>query len=679
MVTKENGILIGIHYEYPFGGMATRPEWLPKGEADWQRDLAMIKETGFDSLRIRIGLDSTLDEVARLLDIAHELGLSVLFGFATFYVSDDFIEECPDARIVDRQGRAYPADKYDYRWQRGCINHPEFRKRRNQMVEECVKRFDSHPAVIDWDIHNEPSIGPGDCSCYCEHTVALYRADLAQRFASVDEINRRWGKAFASFDQVEPPHEIEADPESFWRDWREFMARNLARFLLEGKEIIKRHAPHRRVSFNYTDPFHIQHSAQDWWLLPELDYASASHYRGSNEFTGATANVPISLMRALVPDKEIWLTEFQGGPFTLIGGIIWRGKQIEAEVSQVFSRASRALYFYRWEPLMMGAEPWINGMVDADTYDTERRLATKQVIANIRQYEGVIATGKNVRPRVGIYVTREMVWVGNANKIEMDQAVRGLYGLFLDLGYEATFITDTLSADCDLAVVAVPFTLSLSAAEQEALRSYVERGGRVLMEMPMTSLEDCQRVGGWLGMNCTEWVRPIYWLAGWSLYDSAGKFGGFVFHDRVVVDRFEGEAFATYQDNGAPAMITSGPEGRWLTTTFGLGHTYHTSLHRGVRRLIQSWLPADLKPDIEIVGVPDEYRSLVEARVVESEQGNLLFVINRSGYDWEIEVTPRGYAPVTVKLPDHGARQLFVTKVNANHEMRTREGTLADA
>ena len=88
-------IHIGIHYEYPFGGMATRPEWLPKGEADWIRDIGKIKETGFNSIRIRIGMDSDLDEVARLLDIANEAGLTVFFGSAHFYVNDEFVENYP--------------------------------------------------------------------------------------------------------------------------------------------------------------------------------------------------------------------------------------------------------------------------------------------------------------------------------------------------------------------------------------------------------------------------------------------------------------------------------------------------------------------------------------------------------------------------------------------------------
>ena len=53
----------------------------------------MIRDTGFNLIRIRIGQDSKLDEVAELLDIAHDQQLEVLFGFATFYVPYWFIEE----------------------------------------------------------------------------------------------------------------------------------------------------------------------------------------------------------------------------------------------------------------------------------------------------------------------------------------------------------------------------------------------------------------------------------------------------------------------------------------------------------------------------------------------------------------------------------------------------------
>jgi hypothetical protein len=661
-------IHIGTHYEYPFGGMASRPEWLPQGPADWRQDLAVIKDTGFDSIRIRIGFDSSLDEVSELLDICDELGIGVLFGFATFYVSDQFIEQYPDAKVVDRAGSAYPQEPTDFRWQRVCIDHPIYRSQRNGLIARCAERFGTHPAILDWDVHNEPSVGPGDHPCYCKHTVARYRADLAERFASIAEVNDHWSTGFGDFADIEPPHKANPSPSSFWRDWREFVARNLSSFLLEGAGFIRKLVPGARASFNYTHPFLIEDRGQDWWLLPQLDYASVSHYHGSRETTVATGGTHLSLLKALAPSAEICIAEFQGGPFPILGHSLWRGMHIEAEVNHVFSHGARALYFYRWDPLMAGPEPWINGMVDADDYDTERRLATKRVIADLRKHEQLIGTGHTVPQRVGIYLTREMVWAANGREgsstprgTPLALTVYGLYGLFADLGYEVTFVTEPLDETCGLVVLAVPFPLGVSESERRALEAFAAKGGSVIVELPMTGLEDCQVAGDWLKMHCHEWVHPTYFLcSGWSLTNADGKFGGFAFHDRVLVDEFVGQTVAAYRDNGTPAMIASGPGGRLLIPTFPLGRSYFHSLHRGVRDLVKSWLPAALEPDIEIQGVPDEYRSLVEARVVESPQGSLLFVINRSGYEWEIGVTPRGYRPVQIKLPGYGAvRQLI--------------------
>ena len=103
-MAKRHDILIGVHYEYPFGGMAKRPEWLPQGESDWRRDLEMIKDTGFDSIRIRIGLDSNLDEVGRLLDLCEAAGIGVLFGFATFTFTTVLSRNSPTVRWLTGMG-----------------------------------------------------------------------------------------------------------------------------------------------------------------------------------------------------------------------------------------------------------------------------------------------------------------------------------------------------------------------------------------------------------------------------------------------------------------------------------------------------------------------------------------------------------------------------------------------
>ena len=290
---------------------------------------------------------------------------------------------------------------------------------------------------------------------------------------------------------------------------------------------------------------------------------------------------------------------------------------------------------------MCGPEPWINGMVEPDTYDTERRAAAQRVIGELRQDEQLIATGTTVPARVGIYLPRHVVWTANAHDAPLEKTVHGLYALFLDLGYSVAFVTEPFSADSDLALLALPFPVGFSEAEWQAIMAYAERGGSVIADLPMTTTEETNAVATRLGLQCANLIRPIYYLvSGWSLTDTQGRFAGYAFHERVDVQEHGGEIVASFRDNGLPGLVATGPGRRVLVPAFPLGRSYFSSLHQGLRETIGKWLPQSLTPDIRVSGVPTEYRSLVEARVLESPNGTLLFVMNRSGYDWQIEVCP---------------------------------------
>lgn len=660
---NQDAMFIGIHYEYPFGGMAKRSEWLPTGPEDYKRDLAMIRDTGFDCIRIRIGLDSDLDDVGTLLELCHEEGISVLFGFATFYVHNDFIAEFPDCKSIDRNGVSYPLHPHDYRWQRCCLSHPVYHQRRNDLITACVRRFDSHPAVKDWDVHNEPHLGPGDFLCYNPFTIERFRQHCRAELSSIEEFNKRFGLSFDDFNQISPPHEPEQDPTAYWRFWREFMSKVLTDFLLEGVRLVKENVSDSstRASFNFTFPWSPQRTGQDWWVTPKLGYASTSLYRGSEESTASSAGATLALLKALAQDKETWVTEFQGGPFRK--DFLWRGIQLEAEINHVFSHAIDSLFIYRWDPLMAGAEPWINALVEVGNYDTERRLRTRDVISSLKPYQNLIRDGRNVEPRIGILMTRESLWVSALQNANLNEITTGLYGLFLDMGFEVTFVTDEMTADCSLDVICVPNVSALGPNEWDNLDGYMRRGGHVIAELPMHDQAQTLAAAEKIGIQVMEWMQPIYFIAGWSMDRADGQFGGFAFHERIRVSKHPGEVYALYRDTKETALMQMGPQGRMLMATFPLGRTYASSLHHTVRELLQNWLPDNLAPDMRIDGVPLEYRPLVEARIIESEDKTLLFVINRSGYDWEVEVTPRGYQTERIQLPHHGAAHRLVVPV----------------
>lgn len=200
-VVSSAEIWIGVHYKYPFGGMmADRLEWIPKGEEDWRRDLEMIKDT--DLIRIRVGVDSDIEHIATLLDICQELGLKVEFDSTMFYVSNEFVRKYPDSKMIMPDGERIPQDELDYRWPRACIHHPDFRRQRNQFFDQCAQRFKDHPAVIVWDVHNEPSFR----DCRCDNTLAEFRRTLQMESGDVEEYNREFSTPFARWDDVVPPN-----------------------------------------------------------------------------------------------------------------------------------------------------------------------------------------------------------------------------------------------------------------------------------------------------------------------------------------------------------------------------------------------------------------------------------------------------------------------------------------
>ena len=675
-------IWLGTHYEYPFGGMATRPEWMPKGEADWRRDLAKIAETGMNSIRIRIGMDSDLDEVATLLDIAHENGLTVLFGTATFYVNDDFVEKYPDSKIIGGDGSLLPIDKNDVRWQRACIDHPFYRQDRNRILEECVSRFKDHPAVIVWDVHNEPWIAPIENACFCDNTLAKYRAALKKEFGEVQVFNKTFGKAFKDFNSVRPPAERTEADEEFYIHWREFIASDVNDFLLEGREIFRKYVPDALITHNVTHFVSLPSRGQDWWLFKDKDYnlLTMSRYLGTNEKTVGTS-MGFEVLKAMNPGRPAWVTEFQGGPFPTPGpNILYSGKEIEIELNNLLGHGMKGLYFYRWDPLLNGAEPMVNGMIEPDSYDTDRRLGLQKAIKALKPQLPFIAKAQSLTPSVGIYFTRDQVMRSRPDDagdfvgagLTLLKATRGAYQLLSDIGYEAACIVHGTEDLDKYKTVVFPHVADLSESEIADIEAYVANGGSAIIDLPPQDPLAVGRFAKAFGIQASQSEKLRYLLySGWSIRGTGAglglkdnSFAGYCYNGRLLLD---GERpVLKFDDNGAPAALMP-PQygGRLMITGCQLFYTYHVTMHQRTRQVVKSFLSDIVEPDFVLEGADEEFRPYLEARALEdkaSGQG-LLFLMNRDpskGYSLKVNV--KGFKPVKVKAPSYDVVRVKLTK-----------------
>lgn len=658
---------IGVHYEYPFGGMMKdRPEWKPKGAKDWRRDLKAIKDTGFDHIRIRVGFDTELEDIETLLAICQRLNLKVVFGSAMFYVSDAFVRKYPDSATVTAKGERIPKDDKDYSWPRACVHHPAFRAQRDAYWGACAKRFADHPAIIAWDVHNEPTLS----GCYCEHTLAVYRQAVKKEFGGVAGYNQAFGTAFKTLAKLEPPRERHSNIPAF-RHWRLFMMNELSRFLNEGREIARKYVPDTPVTYNpqqfMCNPFN---SGTDWWNLRPYEFMSQSLYWGSGEQTQKEA-VTLQFLKALGPGKPVWISEFQGGPF--FNPILLTGKHMVMELNAAFAHGIQGLIYYRWDPLLTGAEPWINGLVEVDTDDTERRLTLKKGIAELRRHEPLIDRSRSQKPSVGLLMTRDQVLHASEHRYGLAASVPGYYSLLSAAGYEMGFVVDAFDpAACEYDAMVFPYLL-LDDGLIGKIKAYAKSGRLAIVELPRHDLAMAKKVGAALGLRVTGREKPNYWLTGWDLRGTgakpgaaAGDYIGFAADDRLLFKPGKARVLATYGIDQRPAVVQpDGFDGNILVSGFALGETHGKMLHEGIRNFVGAFLQRKVQPDIVVKGGHDAYRALLDTRVLETDKEGLLFVINRSLYDYDLEISVKGYAPVKVKSGANSAAKKGLRKVPA--------------
>ena len=477
-------------YQSELSGMDEFPEDIEGGDFIailHKNDLDLGKDLVFDFVSSR--LPQRLGEVeqifrargayGRFKSLLESVGLKVEFGFATFYVNDAFVETYPDSKTVMADGSVFPTDAKDYSWPRSCVHHPDYRKSRNGVIESCAERFKDHPAIVAWDIHNEPSLR----GCYCDNTLAIYRKTLGDEFAGIEDLNRAFDTSFPSFAEVEPPKSPDEN-KAAWRHWRAFMTAELNRFLREGRDIIKSHVPDGKITYNPTDPFHIGLSAQDWWDLRNYEFLSMSHYRGSSAATAAEA-FKLEIMKALDPAKDVWIAEFQGGPFVFARGEwnMYPGKAMALELNAAFAHGIQSVIFYRWEPLLSGPEPWINGMIEVDDYDTERRLTLKEGIAELKEYQDILDNGKSRVARVGIFLRRDHIIYANENSLDIDREMTGIYALLSDSRYEVDAVLDEFDPKCDYEAMVFPYT-HIDEDLSIKVKEYAAAGGKAMFVLP---------------------------------------------------------------------------------------------------------------------------------------------------------------------------------------------------
>ncbi|MDR2379025.1 MAG: beta-galactosidase [Bifidobacteriaceae bacterium] len=214
-------------------GAAYYPEYLDQDRLD--KDLDLMAEASFSVIRMGESTWSTwepedgqfnLDWLEPALDGALKRGIQVIVGTPTYAVPMWLARRYPEIAGQFEPGRAM-------RWgrrQEVDFSHAAFRYHAERIIRAVVGRYADHPAVIGYQVDNEPGL-----HLFANRGIfEAFRDRLRRQFGTVDRINREWGLAYwshrlASWDDLWRP-EGNGQPQ-YDIAWREFQARLTEEFI----------------------------------------------------------------------------------------------------------------------------------------------------------------------------------------------------------------------------------------------------------------------------------------------------------------------------------------------------------------------------------------------------------------------------------------------------------------
>jgi beta-galactosidase len=315
-----------------------------------------------------------LDWLQPVLDGAHERGISVVLGTPTYAVPPWLARQYPELTGERRTGERIG-------WgarQEVDFTHPGFRFHAERVIRKVVGRYAGHPAVIGFQVDNEPGL-----HLFHNHGVFQRFVDhLREKYGDVETLNREWGLVYWS-------HRL-----STWADlwtpdgneqpqydvaWREFQARQVTEFIGWQADIVREYA--RPEHFVTTCVSYTRQGVEDDELTNRLDIASGNPYYDMQDglllpdptpddheqkwkTTGVWALYQTADWMFSSRQEPFLVTETNAGSI----GFPWDNRpgydgQWRQAAWALVGRGARMIEYWHWNTLHFGAETYWGGVL----------------------------------------------------------------------------------------------------------------------------------------------------------------------------------------------------------------------------------------------------------------------------------------------------------------------------
>lgn len=478
----------------------------------WDDDFKRIRESGLNTVQLWVlwsWVEATpgtyrWDDYDRLMELAQKHGLQVVLS-AIGEVQPYWIHrEVPDSEMINRLGhRVVSSNRNEIHHGMtpgGCFDHPEVWKRMCDFMSSVVVRYRGESTIAGWDCWNELrwNVQADDLVCYCDHTLARYRAWLDKKYGGLDGLNRAWIRRHSAWDEVRPG-KVQARPYTDMMAFQHFLTERSNEHGIARYRLIKDLDPSRPVTLHAGEPCTYFSGNKDWgtWAIDRgNDWAFADHIDGvgTSSFPAwgfqddTSYALRLEYTRSAASGKDVWLSELQGGrassgfdihrPVTgrMQQRWVWNGAAIGAE----------SIIFWCWRDEVFGQESGGFGIVGDDGFAKDRVAALQKTGAVLAQYKELLADYTPAPASAGFLFSPQSYYLHYAQEGHAERARNALMGygralLNNNIGFEVVE-EEHLAALKGLRVLFMPRTAVVDTATEAALETWVRGGGTLVCE-----------------------------------------------------------------------------------------------------------------------------------------------------------------------------------------------------